>query len=550
MKTAIFLLLITVITINSAWAVEAPFKHGVNLTEWFQSPSVRQVQFTKFTKQDFIDIKNLGCDVVRLPINLHAMTSGQPDYTIDPLLFYLLDQVVDWTEDLDMNLILDNHSSVPDANTEPNIVDTLVPVWTQMADHYKNRSNHIFYEVLNEPHGISDQIWNNIQETVIDAIRTVDPNHAIIVGPANWNSYKNLDAMPYYSDDKLIYTFHFYDPFIFTHQGASWTKPSLENLVGVPFPYSYEKMPQLPYEYYHTWVEDAYIWYDTYGRFRALKEAIQTAAEFKQSRNVPLYCGEFGVYRKNCFDEPRDLWYFYVRMYFDTYGISWTTWDYKGGFGIFKKDTYELIDYDLNVTLAKLLGFHTPPQEEFVIYTDIRGFDIYSDYVASNILESSGLKPNKLDYYSENNPLDGKFCIRFTGVDQYGKISLRFIPYKGLWYLVYYDYVLDFYVRSNNPDTKFDVRFVDTKKTDNPYDHPWRMRYKIDDSVAIWDGQWNHVRIPLKDFVEHGSFDNGMWYDPVGAFEWGEVDKFEIVSEYGNLNGTDIYFDDISIAAP
>jgi len=59
--------------------MEVPFHRGVNLTGWFQADSPRQIQFTKFTKQDFLDIKSLGCDVIRLPINLHFMTSGAPD---------------------------------------------------------------------------------------------------------------------------------------------------------------------------------------------------------------------------------------------------------------------------------------------------------------------------------------------------------------------------------------------------------------------------------------------------------------------------------------
>jgi hypothetical protein len=89
---------------------EAPFHRGVNLTGWFQAGSARQIQFTRFAEQDFLDIKSLGCDVIRLPINLHFMTDGAPDYTVDPLFFHFLDQVVDWCEELELHLILGNHT--------------------------------------------------------------------------------------------------------------------------------------------------------------------------------------------------------------------------------------------------------------------------------------------------------------------------------------------------------------------------------------------------------------------------------------------------------
>ena len=100
-----FLLLCAV----SAWSAEVPFSRGVNLTNWLQTSSAQNVHFAKFGRTDFEQIQQLGCDVVRLPINLHAMTSGPPDYRIDPLLYGFLDQIADWADELGLHLILDNH---------------------------------------------------------------------------------------------------------------------------------------------------------------------------------------------------------------------------------------------------------------------------------------------------------------------------------------------------------------------------------------------------------------------------------------------------------
>src|SRR5882762_5726313 len=73
---------------------QLPFNKGVNLTGWFQTNNARQIQFSKFTKKNFQNIKSLGCDVIRLPINLHSMTSGQPDFILDPLFLTFLDSAV------------------------------------------------------------------------------------------------------------------------------------------------------------------------------------------------------------------------------------------------------------------------------------------------------------------------------------------------------------------------------------------------------------------------------------------------------------------------
>jgi endoglucanase len=177
-------------------AQQIPFNRGVNLTGWFQANGVKQIQFTKYTKKTFQNLKSLGVDVVRLPINLHSMTNGSPAYTLDPLFLFFLDQVVDWAKELQIDLILDNHTFDVTQATDTNSAQVLIPVWTQMASHYKNRSNKLYYEVLNEPHGITDAKWNQIQQAVVAAIRTVDSMHTIIVGPANWKSYNSLSAMP------------------------------------------------------------------------------------------------------------------------------------------------------------------------------------------------------------------------------------------------------------------------------------------------------------------------------------------------------------------
>ncbi len=533
---------ISVLTIQCEAA--NPFNRGVNLTNWFQAGSAHQIQFTKFTKQDLINIKSLGCDVVRLPINLHAMTDGKPDYNIEPLFFDFLDQVVDWSEDLQLNLILDNHTFDPAANTDPNIGGVLVKVWKQMAEHYKNRSTLIYYEVLNEPHGITNQAWNQIQQTVIDAIRSADQKHTIVVGAANWNTYNDLKNLPVYTDNNLIYTFHFYDPFVFTHQGASWTDPSMVPLSGVPFPYDASRMPQVPVSLEGSWIGSAMNNYMNDGTVAHVKSLIDIAVQFKNDRHVPVYCGEFGVYIPNSANEDRVFWYETIRKYLEENGIAWTTWDYKGGFGLFKKGSNEMFDYDLNVPLVQALGLTASAQKEYIQKPDSIPFNIYTDCIGENISDASYATNGNLDYYCDK-PFADKYCIQWTGVDQYSTIGFDFKPNKDLSRLKNANYAVDFWVRSDSPGTKFDIRFVDTKTAD-ANDHPWRMRFIIDDNMVPWDSRWHHVHLLLKDFQEHGAWDNG-WFEPLGLFDWNAIDGFEIVAEHQSLVGRQLWFDNIKV---
>jgi endoglucanase len=445
-------------------------------------------------------------------------------------------------------LILDNHSFDPTVDTSPDIGDILVPVWTQMAQHYKDRSTYVYYEVLNEPHGVSDTTWNRIQQQVIDAIRAFDQTHTIIVGPAGWNSYNNLELMPEYEDDNLIYTFHFYDPFLFTHQGASWTDPSLEPLAGLPFPYYASNMLSCPPELQNTWVSTELANYRNTGFSDHVKELIDIAVDFQTTRNVPLLCGEFGVYMPNSNDESRLYWYSLVRSYLELKGIAWTMRDYKGDFGLFEHGTEELIDYDLDIPLVLALGFANLPQK---IRPDVNGFDFYLDDIGPNIIEPEQPGRGLLDLYSRENPASGYFCIHWTGVEQNKKVKFRFSPVKNLSALVDEGFAIHFWVRCDNPNARFDLGFLDTK-TDEPNDHPWYMYYTVDGNIADWDGEWNHLQIPLNEFSELGSYDrwaDGIWFDPVGAFDWAAIQQFTIVTQY-DLEGVDLYFDDIRVAEP
>jgi endoglucanase len=523
------------------------FNKGVNLTNWFQASSVNEIQFNRYSRQDLINIKSLGCDVIRLPINLHYMTLGNPDYIIDPIFFNLLDSVVTWAEELNIKLILDNHTFDPAVNTDPGVGDILVKVWSQMAKHYKSHSALILYEVLNEPHGLTTQVWGAIQQTVIDTIRAVDTRHTIVVGASGYNTYTEMANLPVYSDTNLLYTFHFYDPFVFTHQGATWVSPSMIDLAGVPFPYNKDSMPVCPASLKGSWVESNLNSYSNDGTVANVQNLIDIAIKFRDTRKVPIYCGELGAYNLNSINVDRVYWYQIVRSYLETNKIPWTSWDYQDGFGLFNKGSNELFQHDLNVPLLKALGLNVPVQTLYIERPDSTGFILYSDFIGSFINESNWENNATIDYYTTKHPNNGNYCLAWYGASQYGYIGFDFTPNRDLSKLVQEKYAIDFFVRGDSPGAQFDIYFIDTK-TNDPNDHPWRMYINIDESYGPWDKKWHHVRIPLNKFTEMGSWDNNQWYTPQGLFDWRAVDIFDIVADYGDLTGTTFWFDNILIS--
>jgi len=338
------------------------------------------------------------------------MTSGAPDYTIDPLFVSMLDSAVTWAEELQLYLIIDNHTFDPAINTSPDVGLILTKVWPQLAERYKNRSDYILYEVLNEPHGISNQLWGSIQQQTIDASAAKTPGIQLLSDLQGTTVTMISPRCRYIPIQTSSTHFIFYDPFLFTHQGATWVTPSMEPLAGVPFPYDPATMPPCPPALRGTWIESSLNNYSVDGTVEKVKSLIDIAVNFKNVRNVDIFCGEFGVYIPNSDSACRVIWYQTVREYLEEKDIPWTIWDYKGGFGLFKKGSYELFESDLNVPLLGALWFNVPVQHPFSIMPDSVGFRIYDDYIEQGINEAS-YSSSTIDYYSTLMPDNDRYCL-------------------------------------------------------------------------------------------------------------------------------------------
>ncbi|MDR0375927.1 MAG: glycoside hydrolase family 5 protein [Treponema sp.] len=535
----------------------APFSKGVNFSEWFQSSSPQTIPFTKYTEETFEQVKSLGVDVVRLPLNLHSFTSGEaadgaPAYTLDPLFLRLLDQAVDWAEKNEMYLILDNHSFDPVANTAEDIGDILIPVWTQMAERYKDRSEYVMYEILNEPHGISDSLWGEIQGKVIAAIRSKDPARTIIVGGTGYNSIDALSAIPEYSDDNLIYTFHFYDPYLFSHQGETWgSPPNLRNLKNVPFPADAHDMPAAPADLKGTWIEyNLKNQYPREGQPSVLAATLNKASEFSNARKAPVFCGEFGVYMINSLPKDRVRWYTAVARFLDERRVARTSWDYTGGFGLFKNPSGGDFYADLNVEVVKAMGW-TPPEQRVAEKTQA-GFTIYDDYPRNGTSivcwETGGAGDSPFfSAYAESAGADGEYCLLWKNPAQYHSFMFT-LPASIDWaYLKDNGYAVRFKVKTS-ADASFDIRFVDVE---NAPRLPWRMRFTVDHEMAPADNEWHTVTIPLDAMTEHGAWVNATqeWLNPRGEFSWEHIDMLAFVAEAGAFTG-EVWIDSIEVTKP
>jgi endoglucanase len=525
----------------------APFSKGVNFSGWFEAFSAHGISFTAYTEQDFADVKSLGADVIRLPIRMHSMTGGAPDYTLDPLFLRFLDFAVDCAEKYELYIIIDNHSFDPVESTSENIDQVLLPVWAQIARRYKDRSDYVVYEILNEPHGISDSRWGEIQGMAIETIRRIDRKHAIIVGGTDYNSIGKLSAIPEYPDSNIIYTFHFYDPYLFTHQGADWGGPPLlTELEGVPFPADRGRMPRIHASLRGTWVESSLNYsYVNDASPSALYRTLDRAVSFSRERDVPVFCGEFGVFMIQSPQRDRVRWYKFVSDALDSRNISRASWDYYGGFGIFNSGRGDF-NYDLNTEVVRAMGFTPPPQTPRPERPLDTGFVIFDDYPNRQYV-TAGYWGETTDFsLYDINSAQGEYAIRWGNASRYNLFYFNFDQSRrDFSSLANGGFSLEFRARTESP-VSFDVRFLNNESSSSI---PWRMRYTIDESVLPPDGRWHTIRIPLANMSEHGAWVNAArrWVSPRREFSWKNIYQLEFVAEHSDLTDCIIWFDEIKI---
>ena len=214
---------------NSAWMIDLMFRQAVGPD--FTAEFWRAFKDNYVTEADIDFIASTGANTIRVPFNYRLFTDE--DYmglTAAQDGFERIDRLVEWCRGKGVYLILDMHDA-PGGQTGDNIDDSygypwlmeseasqrlFVDIWRKIADHYKNETVILGYDLLNEPIA---PYFDNMEELnsklagvyrmATEAIREVDRNHIIILGGAQWNgNFQPLEDTLF--DEGVMYSCHRY----------------------------------------------------------------------------------------------------------------------------------------------------------------------------------------------------------------------------------------------------------------------------------------------------------------------------------------------------
>lgn len=376
-------------------------KRGVSMDQWVTwPPAYRWTEpdvtgnFPEWkahvTDADLRRLKETGFDFVRLPVD-PAVFLVQSDPAVADILFAGVDGAVDRLLAAGLNVIVDLHTIPRGDETDapgtgqilddPELFEAYRILVAETASRLRGRDpRRVALEPINEPMlecGRGNRDWGPRLKQLHAAARAGNSDITLILQGSCWGSAKGLAAIDpgEIGDTNTIYSFHSYEPFILTHQSASWAGELVEHIAGIPYPPSRlgpEEADDLLRANLERIEADApdddkrsaasflrkqmrrFEEADALGR--EMLEPFETAADWADGNGVPrerIMLGEFGMIRQEYGKPPatkprwRAAYYRDMISLAEEHGFAWSIWSYGGAFGVIDGFADEQADPDL-----------------------------------------------------------------------------------------------------------------------------------------------------------------------------------------------------------
>ncbi len=314
------------------------FVHGVDLGGWYSQCDHTKDRYDSFISEaDFKTIADWGLDHVRLPIDYELVEDENGEYREEG--FEYIRKALGYAGKYGLNTVLDLHKTYGFSFDlgygesgffeNKDYQERFYRLWEKLSKEFSGYGDRLAFELLNEvtKKEYSDE-WNRISCECIKRIRAILPDVKILVGGYYNNSIVALKdlAAPY--DENIVYNFHCYDPLVFTHQGAGWVEGMAHDF-RMSVDVTYRELAAASDELqpgsgsaFASFDPDAKLGSDYFDK--CFEEAVRVAEE----RNVPLYCGEYGVI-ENASPEDTLKWYEMISDSFNRFSIGRAAWSFR-----------------------------------------------------------------------------------------------------------------------------------------------------------------------------------------------------------------------------
>jgi endoglucanase len=289
-----------------------PVGRCVNMGNHLEPPTEGAWGGRKIADDDFQIIAKAGFNTIRLPVRWSTHAGNTPPYAIDPDYMKRVKHVVGNARAAGLNVILNSHhfdeihSDPSDAN-----IAKLAGMWAQIAAAFADQPNDkLWFEIENEPHDkFNDSNLLKVLVPALNEIRKSNPTRPVIIGGEFWSGIDSLKTLKLPDDPNIVPTFHYYEPFDFTHQGATWVNP-------VP--------------------PTGRVYGSDADKARLTKD-VQKVRDYIARTGKTPFMGEFGANGPIPLDD-RVKYQTAVRVAFDEVGIGMCAWGFTNTFPLYDSD--------------------------------------------------------------------------------------------------------------------------------------------------------------------------------------------------------------------
>jgi endoglucanase len=354
----------------SAFAEEAPsaatctsrhpeLARGFSLTGWFDEPVARPPDLAGLR-----ELNRRGFTHVRLPVAAESVMTRFSSAAEIAARRRAIGAGLDALAVAGFAVVVDLHSGGRFADLlrrDPEAArEAVIEAWGVLGPLVEARvTRNVSAEVLNEP-PLDDAPWREMQTAIVAAMRREMPTATFVVSTGGPQRVERLTASAPIADANTVYAVHYYDPMVFTHQGADWIRPDpIGWLHDVPFPIRVGDPkfaallaafratgPKPVADYLASLSGRSFGVADVERDMRALG-----AWSRKHGRDVVI--GEFGVYRAHAAPADRVAWLAAVSGAAAKNCIGWTHWDYRDGFGFVDAKTGEADEAVLSALVGR-----------------------------------------------------------------------------------------------------------------------------------------------------------------------------------------------------
>jgi hypothetical protein len=373
------------------------FRRGVNTWPWFDLtreypapsrdyawPPFQQQRATP-TARDLRRLAAAGFDFIRLPVDPGPMLAADASHRA-MLLAAVLDAVRE-ARDAGLGVILNlqPNEATHYWNSRTLIASAAAPEFsayralvTVVAGALgKLDMPRLALEPVNEPpQACTAREWVAAQGALLGAARRAAPRLALVATGSCGSMVSGLvalDPAPLEPLAPVLYTFHFYEPYLFSHQGAPWMRePVYRALNDVPWPGSAgsldetlaavraamasdrERPPEVKREAYAITERLMKQYFEANPDSRFLEGYLDAAAGWAERHAIArdrVVMGEFGATKTTwrfpaARDADRARYIHDVRVAAEARGFGWSFWNLFDSMGLMDDDTHA-IDKDV-----------------------------------------------------------------------------------------------------------------------------------------------------------------------------------------------------------